>query len=55
MSVHSLARASDIAQARVHLAAAHRMATLHELEERDRLFFEAMMRIVDRELPGYRD
>jgi ribulose-5-phosphate 4-epimerase/fuculose-1-phosphate aldolase len=27
----------------------------HAGEERDRLFFEAMMRIVDRELPGYRD
>jgi ribulose-5-phosphate 4-epimerase/fuculose-1-phosphate aldolase len=27
----------------------------HSSEERDRLFFEAMMRIVDRELPGYRD
>ena len=27
----------------------------HPAEERDRLFFEAMMRIVDRELPGYRD
>jgi ribulose-5-phosphate 4-epimerase/fuculose-1-phosphate aldolase len=25
----------------------------HSREERDRLFFEAMMRIVDRELPGY--
>lgn len=27
----------------------------HPAEERNRLFFEAMMRIVDRELPGYRD
>jgi ribulose-5-phosphate 4-epimerase/fuculose-1-phosphate aldolase len=27
----------------------------HPGEERDRLFFEAMMRVVDRELPGYRD
>jgi ribulose-5-phosphate 4-epimerase/fuculose-1-phosphate aldolase len=27
----------------------------HPVEERDRLFFEAMMRILDRELPGYRD
>jgi ribulose-5-phosphate 4-epimerase/fuculose-1-phosphate aldolase len=26
----------------------------HSSEERERLFFEAMMRIVDRELPGYR-
>jgi len=25
------------------------------IEERDRLYFEAMMRVVDRELPGYRD
>ena len=27
----------------------------HSREERDRLFFEAMMRILDRELPGYAD
>jgi ribulose-5-phosphate 4-epimerase/fuculose-1-phosphate aldolase len=27
----------------------------HSVEERDRLFFEAMMRVVDRELPGFRD
>ena len=27
----------------------------HSSAERDRLFFEAMMRIVDRQLPGYRD
>ena len=27
----------------------------HSGEERDRLFFEAMMRVLDRELPGYRD
>ena len=27
----------------------------HSPDERDRLFFEAMMRILDRELPGYRD
>jgi ribulose-5-phosphate 4-epimerase/fuculose-1-phosphate aldolase len=27
----------------------------HPREERDRLYFEAMMRVVDRELPGYRD
>jgi hypothetical protein len=27
----------------------------HSTLERDRLFFEAMMRVVDRELPGYRD
>ena len=27
----------------------------HSSDDRDRLFFEAMMRIVDRELPGYRD
>jgi ribulose-5-phosphate 4-epimerase/fuculose-1-phosphate aldolase len=27
----------------------------HSRDERDRLFFEAMMRVVDRDLPGYRD
>ena len=27
----------------------------HSREERERLFFEAMMRLLDRELPGYRD
>jgi len=27
----------------------------HSTEERERLFFEAMMRVVDRELPGYSD
>ena len=27
----------------------------HPREERDRLFFEAMMRVLDRELPGYAD
>jgi ribulose-5-phosphate 4-epimerase/fuculose-1-phosphate aldolase len=27
----------------------------HSGEERDRLFFEAMMRVLDREMPGYRD
>ena len=27
----------------------------HPREERERLFFEAMMRVLDRELPGYRD
>ena len=27
----------------------------HSREERERLFFEAMMRVLDRELPGYRD
>ena len=27
----------------------------HNRSERERLFFEAMMRIVDRELPGYRE
>jgi hypothetical protein len=25
----------------------------HSRSERDRLFFEAMMRVLDRELPGY--
>ena len=27
----------------------------HSNEERERLYFEAMMRVLDRELPGYRD
>jgi hypothetical protein len=27
----------------------------HSLAERERLFFEAMMRVLDRELPGYAD
>jgi ribulose-5-phosphate 4-epimerase/fuculose-1-phosphate aldolase len=27
----------------------------HSREERERLFFEAMMRVLDREMPGYRD
>jgi hypothetical protein len=27
----------------------------HSRTERDRLFFEAMMRVLDRELPGYAD
>ena len=27
----------------------------HSRDERDRLFFEAMMRVVDRDLPGYRE
>ena len=27
----------------------------HDRSERERLFFEAMMRVADRELPGYRD
>jgi ribulose-5-phosphate 4-epimerase/fuculose-1-phosphate aldolase len=27
----------------------------HSREERERLYFEAMMRVLDRELPGYRD
>ena len=27
----------------------------HSGEERDRLFFEAMMRVLDREMPGYRE
>ena len=26
----------------------------HSREERDRLFFAAMMRVLDREMPGYR-
>jgi hypothetical protein len=27
----------------------------HSSSERERLFFEAMMRVLDRELPGYAD
>jgi hypothetical protein len=27
----------------------------HPRGERERLFFEAMMRVLDREMPGYRD
>jgi len=27
----------------------------HPRGERERLFFEAMMRVLDRQLPGYRD
>ena len=27
----------------------------HSRSERERLYFEAMMRVLDRELPGYRD
>jgi hypothetical protein len=27
----------------------------HSRQERESLFFEAMMRVLDRELPGYRD
>jgi hypothetical protein len=27
----------------------------HPREERERLFFDAMMRVLDRELPGYQD
>ena len=38
--------------ARVHAPAARET---HSREERERLFFEAMMRVVDRELPGYRE
>jgi hypothetical protein len=73
MSVHPLSSAHAIDplhQARIDLAAAHRLAVLHELEEgidnpppandrhrgeRERLFFEAMMRVLDRDLPGYAD
>jgi len=27
----------------------------HSRQERERLFFEAMMRVLDRELPGFRE
>jgi ribulose-5-phosphate 4-epimerase/fuculose-1-phosphate aldolase len=43
---------SDEIVARVQAPSA---ADRHPRAERERLFFEAMMRIVDRELPGYRD
>ena len=41
---------SDEIVARVQAPAADET---HSTEERDRLFFEAMMRVLDRELPGY--
>jgi ribulose-5-phosphate 4-epimerase/fuculose-1-phosphate aldolase len=34
---------------------AHNPDDRHSRQERERLFFEAMMRVLDRELPGYRD
>ena len=43
---------SEAIVARVQLPAPH---DRHTRAERDRLFFEAMMRVVDRELPGYAD
>ena len=43
---------SDEVAARVQAPSAE---DRHPRGERERLFFEAMMRIVDRELPGYRD
>ena len=43
---------SDDVAARVQAPSA---SDRHPRGERERLFFEAMMRIVDRELPGYRD
>jgi ribulose-5-phosphate 4-epimerase/fuculose-1-phosphate aldolase len=96
----SATRIDAVTEAKIHLAAALRLAVLHELEEGidnhftvtvpgrvgqylilpfgkhwsearasdmmvfdeqgntlegERLFFEAMMRVLDRELPGYRD
>lgn len=41
----------DLAVKQVHASGANRQA----YAERERLFFEAMMRVLDRELPGYRD
>jgi ribulose-5-phosphate 4-epimerase/fuculose-1-phosphate aldolase len=41
---------SDEIIARVHAPAEHET---HSRGERERLFFEAMMRVLDRELPGY--
>jgi len=71
MSVHALPpwpAADPITQAKIDLAAAHRLAEdiiarvqappgndRHPGGERTRLFFEAMKRILDRELPGYAD
>jgi ribulose-5-phosphate 4-epimerase/fuculose-1-phosphate aldolase len=43
---------SDEVAARVQTPSA---TDRHPRAERERLFFEAMMRVVDRELPGYRD
>lgn len=43
---------SDEIVARVQLPAPH---DRHTRAERERLYFEAMMRVVDRELPGYAD
>jgi ribulose-5-phosphate 4-epimerase/fuculose-1-phosphate aldolase len=45
-----LAVLSDEIVARVQAPNPHDM---HSREERERLFFEAMMRVLDRELPGY--
>jgi ribulose-5-phosphate 4-epimerase/fuculose-1-phosphate aldolase len=46
-----LAILSDEMVASVQAPAEHES---HSSEERDRLFFEAMMRVLDREMPGYR-
>ena len=43
---------SDAVAARVQ---AYNPLDLHPREERERLYFEAMMRLLDRELPGYAD
>ena len=43
---------SDEVAARVQ---ANNSLDLHPREERERLYFEAMMRVLDRELPGYAD
>ena len=43
---------SDEIVARVHTPAPH---DRHSTAERERLFFEAMMRVAERELPGYAD
>ena len=43
---------SDEVSARVQ---AYNPLDLHPREERERLYFEAMMRVLDRELPGYAD
>ena len=48
----SMALLSDEVVARVQTPSA---ADRHPARERERLFFSAMMRVVDRELPGYAD
>ena len=39
----------------VRLVQLPHQADRHPRAERERLFFEAMMRVLDRDMPGYRD